>query len=72
MASSRPDEDVVVSIRGLGKSFGTNRVLTGIEAPPGELYLRPGKYRLTIGDEQNPTIFSQNIDVPASPAGSSP
>jgi len=31
MASSRPDEDVVVSIRGLGKSFGTNRVLTGID-----------------------------------------
>ncbi len=49
-----------------------DRVLTGMEAPPGELYLRPGKYRLTIGDEQNPTIYSQNIDVPASPAGSSP
>jgi polar amino acid transport system ATP-binding protein len=31
MASSRPHEDVVVSIRGLGKSFGANRVLTGID-----------------------------------------
>jgi len=31
MPSSRPSEDVVVSIRGLGKSFGANRVLTGID-----------------------------------------
>jgi polar amino acid transport system ATP-binding protein len=31
MPSSRPHEDVVVSIRGLGKSFGANRVLTGID-----------------------------------------
>jgi polar amino acid transport system ATP-binding protein len=31
MPSSRPSENVVVSIRGLGKSFGANRVLTGID-----------------------------------------
>jgi polar amino acid transport system ATP-binding protein len=31
MPSSHPSEDVVVSIRGLGKSFGANRVLTGID-----------------------------------------
>jgi len=31
MPSSRPSEHVVVSIRGLGKSFGANRVLTGID-----------------------------------------
>jgi len=31
MPSSRSPENVVVSIRGLGKSFGANRVLTGID-----------------------------------------
>jgi polar amino acid transport system ATP-binding protein len=31
MPSSRPSDNVVVSIRGLGKSFGANRVLTGID-----------------------------------------
>lgn len=31
MPSSRPSENVVVSIRELGKSFGANRVLTGID-----------------------------------------
>jgi len=31
MPSSRPSENVVVNIRGLGKSFGANRVLTGID-----------------------------------------
>ncbi len=49
-----------------------DRVLNGMEATPGELYLRPGRYRLTMSDEQDQTLFSQNIDVPESPAAPSP
>jgi hypothetical protein len=41
-----------------------DRVRQGQGAPIGELYLRPGKYDLTIKDESNSLIFRQTISVP--------
>lgn len=38
--------------------------------PDGELYLRPGSYKLRIVGESNQTIFQQNINVTANTANS--
>lgn len=42
-----------------------DRVRHGQSAPSGELYLRPGKYRLSISDENARTLFRQNISISA-------
>ncbi|MEO8808777.1 MAG: hypothetical protein ABI386_00840 [Rhodanobacter sp.] len=43
----------------------TDRVRQGQAAPMGELYLRPGRYKLTIDDQSDNQIFAQTITVPA-------
>jgi hypothetical protein len=40
-----------------------DRVLQGLSPPLSELYLRPGKYNLTIDDEKDKQIFAQSITV---------
>ncbi|OOG52558.1 hypothetical protein B0E47_14750 [Rhodanobacter sp. B05] len=47
-----------------------DRVRQGQGAPIGELYLRPGRYNLTIDNENDDQIFAQKIDVPAEDKGS--
>jgi len=47
-----------------------DRVRQGQGAPIGELYLRPGRYSLTIDNENDDQIFAQKIDVPAEDKGS--
>ncbi len=46
-----------------------DRVRQGQGAPIGELYLRPGRYNLTIDNENDDQIFAQKIDVPAEDKG---
>ena len=41
----------------------SERVISGGRAPFSDLYLRPGKYRLTYTDAIGDTLFSQNIIV---------
>ena len=41
----------------------SDRVRAGGAAPFSEIYLRPGKYRLVYSDEDNVTLFSQNVTV---------
>ncbi|HEY8682343.1 MAG TPA: hypothetical protein VIM06_04170 [Rhodanobacter sp.] len=38
-------------------------------APLGTLYLRPGKYKLTMTDQKNHVLFEQDITVPANAVG---
>ncbi len=45
-----------------------DRVRQGQGTPSGELYLRPGKYRLSISDVDAHVIFRRDINVNASPA----
>lgn len=42
----------------------TDRVRQGQGAPVGELYLRPGRYNLTIDNANDDQIFAQSIVVP--------
>lgn len=42
----------------------TERIRQGQGAPMGELYLRPGRYNLTIDDANENQIFAQGIVVP--------
>jgi len=44
-----------------------DRVRHGQSIPSGELYLRPGKYRLNISDKDAYTLFRQNIVINAVP-----
>ncbi|MEO5812553.1 MAG: hypothetical protein ABIU96_07465 [Rhodanobacter sp.] len=44
-----------------------DRVRQGQGAPIGELYLRPGKYRLTISDTSTHTLFRKDITINAPP-----
>lgn len=46
-----------------------DRVRQGQGAPFSELYLRPGRYKLTIVDETDDQIFAQNITVAAKDQG---
>lgn len=48
-----------------------DRVRQGQGAPVGELYLRPGRYNLTIDNANDDQIFAQTIKIPAE-APSSP
>lgn len=41
----------------------SDRVRSGGAAPASELYLRPGKYRVVYSDENNATLFSQNVTI---------
>ena len=49
-----------------------DRVRQGQGAPVGELYLRPGRYNLTIDNENDDQIFAQTITVPPAATPSSP
>lgn len=42
-----------------------DRVRQGLGAPSGELYLRPGKYRLSMSDSNTSTLFRQSIHIDA-------
>lgn len=44
-----------------------DRIRQGQGAPSGELYLRPGKYRLSLSDAGAHTLFRQDINVSAPP-----
>lgn len=44
-----------------------DRIRQGQGAPVGDLYLRPGQYKLTIDDESDNQIFAQSITVPEKP-----
>ena len=44
-----------------------DRVRHGQSTPSGELYLRPGKYRLNISDKDAHTLFRQSININATP-----
>jgi len=41
-----------------------DRIRQGLGPPVGELYLRPGQYKLTIDDKNDHQIFAQAITVP--------
>lgn len=49
-----------------------DRVRQGQGAPVGELYLRPGKYKLSMSDTEAQLLFQQDISVPAKAAETPP
>ena len=49
----------------------TDRIRQGQGAPVGELYLRPGRYNLTIVNQNDEQIFGRTITVPADKRDSS-
>ncbi|CAM5507458.1 Kynureninase [Rhodanobacter lindaniclasticus] len=44
-------------------ALSSERVVTDSKVPFGELYLRPGTYRVVYCDENNATLFSQNVTI---------
>jgi len=50
----------------------SERISTGRMPPFGELYLRPGRYRVTYTDVDANTLFVQDIDIPEGKGTTSP
>ena len=50
----------------------SEKVSNGFIMPVSELYLRPGKYRLTYSDQDAQLLFQQEITVPENGAAASP
>lgn len=50
----------------------SDRISTGRRQPFSELYLRPGRYRVTYSDVQGIPLFEQNVDIRGSDTAAAP